>query len=161
METALSKELPGVTIYTDGGAAPNPGTGGWAAVLMWGGKERELRGGEVRTTNNRMELTAALEALAALKRRCRVELHTDSQYLQRGVTEWLPGWKRRNWRRKTGSIKNEDLWRALDAQLEKHEINWYWVRGHAGNHYNERCDALVGESIAELKQTGLRQIRHA
>lgn len=160
-EQVVTDKRPHVHIYTDGGAAPNPGTGGWAAVLLWGEKRREIRGGEVNTTNNRMEMTAAIEGLRALKRPCRVELHTDSQYLQRGVTEWLPGWKRRNWRRKTGSIKNEDLWRTLDTLLEKHDITWRWVRGHAGDYWNERCDELVGESIGELKRSGQDGIRYA
>lgn len=140
-----------MVVYTDGGCDPNPGTGGWGAVLICGSHERELSGGEPRTTNNRMEMTAAIEALSALKRPCRVSLYTDSEYLQKGITEWLPQWKRRNWRRKTGPVKNEDLWRRLDALTEMHHVTWHWLRGHAGHHYNERCDTLAGEAIRRQK----------
>lgn len=138
-----------VEIYTDGGCRPNPGTGGWAAVLLYGEKRRELSGWERNTTNNRMELTAAVRALEALKRPCEVVLHTDSEYLRLGMTEWLPAWKRRGWKRKEGSVKNVDLWQRLDALTAKHRVRWKWIRGHAGNAWNERCDELVGRAIAE------------
>ncbi len=135
-----------VNIYTDGGCDPNPGAGGWAAILLYKGHVKELSGGEADTTNNRMELIAAIRALEALTRRCRVCIHTDSQYLQRGITEWLPGWKRRHWMRKSGAVKNEDLWRRLDALAAKFDITWRWVPGHAGVEYNERCDVLAREA---------------
>ena len=144
-----------VHIYTDGGCDPNPGVGGWAAVLLYKGKERELSGAAETATNNRMELTAAIEALRALRRPCAVVMHTDSQYVQRGVTEWMANWKRRNWRGASGAVKNRDLWEALDAELQRHRVQWKWVRGHAGNPYNERCDELAGQAIVTLKQ-GLR-----
>ena len=140
-----------VEIYTDGSCSPNPGPGGWAALLRYHGKERELSGGEQHTTNNRMELTAAVRALQSLKRPCRVVLYTDSEYLRRGVAEWLPGWRRRNWRRKDGALANIDLWQALDAALQEHEIEWRWVRGHTGNLYNERVDRLAKSAIARSK----------
>jgi ribonuclease HI len=134
-----------VTIYTDGGADPNPGTGGWAAILIdrASGKAREISGGEPRATNNRMELTAAIRALETLKRPCRVRLFTDSQYLRKGITEWLPGWIARGWRRKDGELQNEDLWRRLAELIARHEVRWDWVRGHAGDKWNERADKLA------------------
>jgi len=140
-----------VLIYTDGGCDPNPGTGGWAAILIYKGRTKELSGGEPNTTNNRMELKAAINALKALTKRCPVTLHTDSQYVQRGITEWLPGWKRRGWLRGTGKVKNLELWQELDALAQKHDIEWRWVRGHAGHLYTERCDVLAGEAIRRLK----------
>ncbi len=140
-------ELPLVVIYTDGACSPNPGPGGWAAILRFGDQIKELTGFELDTTNNRMELTAALQALDALKRPCRVEIYTDSEYLKRGITEWLPGWRRRNWTRKDGELKNVDLWKALDAAINKHQITWNWVRGHAGIHANEHVDMLARQSI--------------
>jgi ribonuclease HI len=145
--------LPEVTVYTDGGADPNPGPGGWGVVLMHpaSGKTEELSGGEPQTTNNRMELTAAVRALAALRARCRVELFTDSQYLRRGVTEWLPGWIARGWRRKTGELLNEDLWRQLAEETVRHEIRWRWVKGHAGDRGNERADRLASAAIREQR----------
>ena len=136
-----------VTIYTDGGCNPNPGVGGWAAVLVYKHREKELTGGAPETTNNRMEMTAAIEALATLKRPCKVAMVTDSQYLQKGITEWLPNWKRRNWQRKGGPVKNQDLWQRLDKALDGHQVTWRWVRGHAGDYYNERCDELASEAI--------------
>ena len=151
--TARGAARTDVTIYTDGGCDPNPGTGGWAAVLLYKAVVKELSGGEQETTNNRMELTAAIRALEALKRACKVTLHTDSQYLQKGITEWLPGWKKRGWKRKEGAVKNEDLWRALDALCDRHDVTWKWVRGHAGNFYNERCDELAQERITALKRS--------
>ncbi|HLX09367.1 MAG TPA: ribonuclease HI [Thermoanaerobaculia bacterium] len=145
--------LTSVTIYTDGGADPNPGPGGWGALLIHpaSGTPRELRGGEPRTTNNRMELTAAIRALGALREPCRVELHTDSQYLRRGVTEWLPGWIARGWRRKDGELQNEDLWRELAAAIERHQIRWHWVKGHAGDRHNARADQLATIAIREQR----------
>ena len=139
--------LPQVEIYTDGACSPNPGPGGWAALLRYKDTERELSGGEADTTNNRMELTAAVQALQSLKKPCRVVIYTDSEYLRRGITEWLPGWRKRNWRRKTGTLANIDLWQALDAALQQLEIEWIWVRGHAGNKYNERVDAQAKKAI--------------
>jgi ribonuclease HI len=143
--------LPEITVYTDGGADPNPGPGGWGVVLIHSasGKASEMKGGEPRTTNNRMELTAAIRALEALKRRCRVRLYTDSQYLRKGITEWLPGWVRRGWKRKDGELQNEDLWRRLAELILEHDIRWDWVKGHAGNRWNERADQLATLAIRE------------
>lgn len=133
-----------VCIYTDGACSGNPGPGGWAAILSYNGHERELSGGEPATTNNRMELIAAISALEALKEPCEVELWTDSQYLARAVNEgWLAGWKRRGWRRKEGELKNPELWQALDALLARHNVSFNWLKGHDGHEYNERCDALA------------------
>jgi len=140
-------ELPLVIIYTDGACDPNPGPGGWAALLRFGAHEKTLTGGETQTTNNRMELSAAVEALKALKKPCQVDLYTDSEYLKRGITEWLPNWRRRGWKRKGGALANVDLWQALDAALGQHQITWHWVRGHAGNRDNERVDALAVSAI--------------
>jgi len=138
---------PQVTIYTDGACDPNPGPGGWAAILRFGRTEKVLSGGEPETTNNRMELTAALRALQALKEPCQVELYTDSEYLQRGITEWLPGWKAKNWKRKGGALANLDLWQALDAALAGHTVRWRWVKGHAGVALNQRADRLARQAI--------------
>lgn len=132
-----------VLIYTDGACDPNPGTGGWAAVLVYGGHYKELSGGERRTTNNRMEITAAVRALEVLKRPCSAVIYTDSEYLKKGITMWLPAWKRRGWKRKTGSVKNLDLWQELHALVQRHKVEWRWVRAHAGEPLNERCDALA------------------
>ena len=133
-----------VCIYTDGACSGNPGPGGWAAILSYNGHERELSGGEPATTNNRMELIAAISALEALKEPCEVELWTDSQYLARAVNEgWLAGWKRRGWRRKEGELKNPELWQALDTLLARHKVSFNWLKGHDGHEYNERCDALA------------------
>jgi ribonuclease HI len=149
------KPLPHVIVHTDGGAAPNPGPGGWAAILSFGDREKELKGGEVNTTNNRMELMAAISALEALKRPCRVDLHTDSQYLRNGIMQYIANWKRNGWRTADKKpVKNVDLWQRLDAALGSHEIRWHWVKGHAGHDLNERADALVGEAIAEIRNTG-------
>jgi ribonuclease HI len=155
--SAATEETPEVTIYTDGGADPNPGRGGWAAILLdpATGKVRELSGGEPRATNNRMELTAAIRALESLTRPCRVKLFTDSQYLRKGITEWLPGWIARGWRRKDGELQNEDLWRRLAELIGSHKIHWGWVKGHAGNKWNERADELATLAIREQrKQSG-------
>ncbi len=142
-----------VEIYTDGACKGNPGPGGWGALLRYRGKERELWGGEPNTTNNRMELMAAIQALEALKRPCRVTLTTDSRYLQQGVTEWLANWKRRGW--KTAGrqpVKNIDLWKRLDEAMSRHDIEWHWVRGHTGHPENERADRLANRAIEALRE---------
>ncbi len=140
-----------VTIYTDGACRGNPGPGGWGALLIAGSKQRELWGGEADTTNNRMELTAAIEALKALKRTCDVTLYTDSVYVKNGITSWMASWKRRGWRTASKQpVKNKDLWQALDREAERHRIDWRWVRGHDGNPGNEHADALANRGIDEL-----------
>lgn len=133
-----------VEIYTDGACSGNPGPGGWGAVLRYGGHEKELSGGEAATTNNRMELLAAIRSLEELKRPCRVDIYTDSQYVQKGVTEWLKGWKAKGW---PARIKNQDLWQELDKLLEKHDVSFHWVRGHSGHPENERADVLARKAI--------------
>ena len=141
-----------VEIYTDGACRGNPGVGGWGELLRFRDRELELFGGEPATTNNRMELTAAIQALAALKRRCEVALYTDSQYVRHGITTWLVDWKRRDWRTSDRKpVKNQDLWRQLDALAAKHDIAWHWVRGHTGHPENERADALANRGIDELR----------
>ncbi|MDZ7811535.1 MAG: ribonuclease HI [Arhodomonas sp.] len=143
-----------VEIFTDGACRGNPGPGGWGAVLRYGEHERELWGGEPETTNNRMELTAAIEALASLKRRCEVDLTTDSEYLRKGITEWLPNWKRRGWRTSARKpVKNADLWQRLDELAGEHTVHWQWVRGHTGHPENERADDLANRGIDELRET--------
>lgn len=133
-----------VTIYTDGACSGNPGPGGWGALLSFNGVEKELSGGEAETTNNRMELTAVIEALKALKEPCAVELFTDSQYIEKALNEgWLESWKRKGWKRKGGELKNIELWRELDGLLSIHSVGFKWVRGHADNEMNNRCDALA------------------
>jgi ribonuclease HI len=137
-----------VTIYTDGACRKNPGPGGWAAVLIYQGKQKTLAGSAPSTTNNRMELTAAIEALNALKRPCAVELYTDSEYVQKGIHTWLPRWKKRGFRTADGGpVKNQDLWEKLDQAANRHEVAWKWVRGHAGNQFNELCDQLAKEAL--------------
>ncbi len=146
-----------VTIYTDGGCRGNPGLGGWGALLVYKGRERELWGGEPHTTNNRMELMAAIVALETLTRGCPVDVHTDSQYLRNGITAWIRGWKANGW--KTASkqpVKNEDLWRRLDAARERHTVNWHWVRGHDGQAENERAHNLAQRGIAEQEEIAKR-----
>ena len=141
-----------VRIYTDGACSGNPGPGGWGAILIYGESEREISGGEAHTTNNRMELLAAIEALEALKRPCRVDLFTDSQYLRQGVTEWIHGWKRRDWRTADKKpVKNEDLWRRVDVARERHDVSWHWVKGHASDPLNNRVDALAVAAMAPFK----------
>jgi ribonuclease HI len=137
-----------VEIFTDGACSGNPGPGGWGAILRWDGQERELSGGEAETTNNRMELTAAIEALNALKRAVRVDLHTDSTYVKDGITKWIHGWKAKGWKTAAKKpVKNQDLWRALDAALADHEVTWHWVKGHSGHPENERADALARAAL--------------
>ena len=151
-ELVMDDAAPEVEIWTDGGCKPNPGPGGWAALLRSGGHERELTGGEAATTNNRMELTAAAMALEALTRPCRVALHTDSQYVRNGITRWHTGWVRRNWRNAAGDpVANMDLWKRLLAAEKPHQVDWRWVRGHAGNPENERVDALATEAREKLE----------
>ncbi len=140
-------ELETVTIYTDGACDPNPGSGGWAALLRYGKHEKILTGSASETTNNRMELTAAVEAFRVLKRPCRVIIYTDSEYLRNGITRWMPAWRRRNWRRKGGALANVDLWQALDAAIQGHQVEWQWVRGHVGIVDNERVDKLARQMI--------------
>ena len=133
-----------VTIYPDGACSGNPGPGGWGAILKAGEAERELSGGEEETTNNRMELTAVIESLNALKRPCEVELYTDSQYVANAINlGWLENWKKRGWKRKDGKLLNPELWQKLDSLLETHKVTFHWVKGHADNEYNNRCDALA------------------
>jgi ribonuclease HI len=139
--------LSRVTIYTDGACVPNPGPGGWAALLRFSTHEKTLTGSAPDTTNNRMELTAAVEALKAINRACQVDIYTDSEYLKRGITEWLPNWQRRGWKRKGGALANVDLWQALEAALSQHTVTWHWVRGHAGDPHNERVDRLANAAI--------------
>jgi len=142
-----------VVIYSDGGAKPNPnGPGGWAALLIYGDVEKEISGGERSTTNNRMELTAACEALESLSRPCEVEFYTDSEYLQKGISEWLPNWIKRNWRTAAGKpVLNQDLWERLYAATQRHTIRWKWTRGHAGNRYNERVDQLATKAREKIR----------
>jgi ribonuclease HI len=141
---------PTVEIFTDGACRGNPGPGGWAAILRYGDTEKELSGGDPATTNNRMEMMAAIAALEALKRPCRVRLYTDSQYVRDGITRWLPGWKTRSWRTADKKpVKNVDLWQRLDAAAARHQIDWIWVRGHAGHPENERADALARAAVPQ------------
>jgi ribonuclease HI len=148
----MSGARPLVVIHTDGACSGNPGPGGWGAILTFGGHEKELKGGELHTTNNRMELTAAIEALQALNKPCEVDLHTDSQYLRNGITSWIHGWKRNGWRTADKKpVKNADLWRKLDEALARHTVRWHWLRGHAGHDLNERADQLARAAIAEIR----------
>jgi len=141
-----------VTIHTDGACSGNPGPGGYGAILEWDGRVREIKGGEPHTTNNRMELMAAIAALEALKRPVTVDLHTDSQYLRNGIMTWINGWKRNGWKTADKKpVKNVDLWQRLEAALARHTVRWHWVRGHAGHDLNERADALAREAIAEVR----------
>lgn len=140
-----------VTIYTDGACRGNPGPGGWGALLSWGEHDRELCGGEARTTNNRMELMAAIQALNALSRPCRVALYTDSNYVRQGITQWMHNWKANGWKTAAKKpVKNAQLWRELDAACQRHEIEWHWVKGHAGDAGNEAADALANRGIDEM-----------
>ena len=141
-----------VTVYTDGACSGNPGPGGWGAILIVGGHEKELKGGEPATTNNRMELMAAIASLETLKRPSLVDVHTDSQYLRNGIMTWIHQWKRNGWRTSDRKpVKNEDLWRRLEEALERHRVRWHWVRGHSGHEFNERADRLAREAIAAIR----------
>ena len=143
-----------VQIFTDGACSGNPGPGGWGAVLRFDGKEKELKGGEALTTNNRMELMAAISALETLKRDCNVDMFTDSNYLRDGITKWIHSWRRNDWRTaEKKPVKNAELWQRLDAALGRHDIRWHWVRGHAGHAENERADALAREGMAPFKRS--------
>ena len=137
-----------VVIHTDGACEGNPGPGGWAAVLEYGGVRKEISGGVIATTNNRMELCAALEALLRLKEPCQVDVFTDSEYLRDGITKWIHAWKAKGWKKK---VKNRDLWQALDAAVARHKVDWHWVRGHAGHPLNERCDLLATQEAQKFK----------
>ena len=140
-----------IEIFTDGACKGNPGPGGWGALLRYGAKEKELWGGDKSTTNNRMELQAAIEGLKALTRPCSVVLTTDSQYVKQGINEWLAGWKKRGWKTAAKQpVKNQDLWQALDEQCQRHEVEWRWVKGHAGHAENERADQLANKGVAEV-----------
>ncbi|MBI5940778.1 MAG: ribonuclease HI [Caulobacterales bacterium] len=142
---------PKVLIYTDGACRGNPGPGGWGAILISNGREKELCGGEPATTNNRMELMAAIRALEALNKPCKVELHTDSTYVKNGVTQWIHGWKARGWKTADRSpVKNEDLWKRIDQARARHEVDWRWVKGHAGHELNERADVLANKGMKEM-----------
>jgi ribonuclease HI len=142
-----------ITLYSDGACEGNPGPGGWAAILMYKQHQREICGGAPATTNNRMELQAAVEGLRALREPCEVEFFTDSQYVRTGISEWLKDWKARGWKTKDKkAVKNEELWRQLDAESAKHEITWKWLKGHAGHEMNERCDLLARTEILKLRQ---------
>ena len=143
-----------VIIFSDGGCHGNPGPGAWAAVLQYGKHVREITGGIAATTNNRMELMAAIESLNLLKETCDIDFHTDSEYVRNGITQWLAGWKRNGWRTAAKKpVKNADLWQQLDAANARHTVRWHWVKGHAGNDLNERCDELVQEAIAKVKDS--------
>ncbi|MBA4343756.1 MAG: ribonuclease HI [Methylibium sp.] len=142
---------PKVVVYTDGACKGNPGPGGWGAWLRSGEHEREMFGGERNTTNNRMELTAVIEALASLKRSCKVAIYTDSEYVRKGMTEWIGGWQRRGWKTADNKpVKNAELWQRLEALRQLHEVDWHWVKGHAGDPGNERADALANRGVASL-----------
>lgn len=152
----MSNQKKVVKIYTDGACSGNPGLGGWGAVLLWNGYERELYGGQECTTNNQMELTAAVRALNALKGACAVDLYTDSIYVRNGMSAWIENWKRSNWRTSSKkTVKNVELWQALDGIRSRHEVRWHWVKGHVGCLYNERADALARKAIAEYRETGV------
>ena len=149
--------MPNVDAFTDGACRGNPGPGGWGVVLKSGGQVKELSGGEPATTNNRMELKAAIEALTALKQPCKVDLYTDSQYVRSGITEWLPAWRARGWRTADKKpVKNQDLWEALAALAARHDVTWHWVKGHSGHVENERADELANEGIDAMLRGVLR-----
>ena len=148
----MAKQPETLDIWTDGACSGNPGPGGWGAILKWGDHEKELNGGEAETTNNRMELLAALQALRAVKRAVPIRLHTDSVYLKDGITQWMIGWKANGWRTASKKpVKNKDLWEALDSEIEGHSISWHWVKGHAGDEMNERADALARAGMDPFK----------
>jgi ribonuclease HI len=148
-------EGPHVIVHTDGACSGNPGPGGWGAILTYGEHEKQLSGGEPHTTNNRMELMAAIAALEALKRPSTVELHTDSKYVHDGISKWIHGWKRNGWRNaEKKPVKNQDLWQRLDLAMQRHEVHWRWVKGHAGHDMNERADALARQAIKDQRAKG-------
>jgi len=152
-EKDKSGSMTKVEIFTDGACKGNPGTGGWGALLVTDGHEKEIFGGELNTTNNRMELRAVIEALTALTRPCEVVLHTDSQYVQKGISEWIHGWKARGWKTAAKEpVKNDDLWKALDAAQQAHTVQWKWVRGHNGHPGNERADVLANKGVASIRR---------
>ncbi|MBS0225583.1 MAG: ribonuclease HI [Proteobacteria bacterium] len=145
-----------IEAHTDGACLGNPGPGGWAALLRYGAHERELHGGEAQTTNNRMELMAAIRALEALTEPCQVALHTDSRYVQQGISEWLAGWRRRGWKTAGGDpVKNQDLWQRLDEARSNHQVEWKWVKGHAGDPDNERVDMLARDEAIKMKEMAI------
>ena len=145
---------PQVVIYTDGACSGNPGPGGWGAVMLSGESRREICGGEPGSTNNRMEMMAAIQALEALKKPCKVDLHTDSTYVMKGISEWIHAWKRRGWRTADNKpVKNDDLWRRLDEARSRHDVKWHWVKGHAGHELNERADELARQGLSDARVT--------
>ena len=151
MNDKVSETSAWIEIYADGACKGNPGPGGWGAWLSYDGREKELFGGDPSTTNNRMELTAVIRALEALKRPCKAKIYTDSIYVQKGITEWIHGWKLRNWRTSDKKpVKNDDLWRELDQLAQQHQIEWHWVKGHAGHAGNERADQLANRGVETL-----------
>ncbi len=144
-----------IAIYTDGACRGNPGPGGWGVLLIYGNHEKTLSGAEVATTNNRMELMAAIQGLAAVSDACKIDLYTDSQYVQKGISIWIEGWKARGWRKADKSpVKNSDLWKALDAEASRHQVKWHWVKGHSGHPENDRVDQLANEAIDEMMRKG-------
>jgi ribonuclease HI len=145
-----------VEIFTDGACSGNPGPGGWGAILRYGGTEKELNGGEPATTNNRMEMMAAIMAIEAVKRPCEIHLHTDSEYLRQGITTWIHGWKARGWKTADKKpVKNVDLWQRLEAAIETHDVHWHWVKGHSGHVENERADELARLAIRQMKDASI------
>jgi ribonuclease HI len=151
LKEEAAQDQQAVTIFTDGACKGNPGPGGWGAILRWNGEEREMFGGDPATTNNRMEMTAVIEALTSLKRPCRVAVYTDSQYVQKGISEWISGWKRRGWKTAAKEpVKNVDLWKRLDSLAAGHTVTWHWVRGHDGHAENERADALANRGVESV-----------
>ena len=148
----MSKQSTSVEIYTDGACSGNPGPGGWGAILIWGDHRKELNGGEAQTTNNRMELMAAISALEALKKGVEADLYTDSAYVRNGISSWIHGWKRNGWRTADKRpVKNVELWQRLEQALARHQVNWHWIKGHAGHPENERADELAREGMAAFK----------
>ncbi|MBS0290507.1 MAG: ribonuclease HI [Proteobacteria bacterium] len=146
-----------VKMYTDGACSGNPGPGGWGVVLLYGMQQKTLNGAEANTTNNRMELMAAIEGLKALKRSCHVEVTTDSEYVKKGITEWMKSWKLKNWRTANNKpVKNQDLWQALDEEIKRHHVTWHWVKGHSGHPENEKADTLAREAILTLNHKGIK-----
>jgi len=156
MTTAAAGAKPAVTVYTDGACSGNPGPGGWGAILVSGHHRKEISGGEAMTTNNRMELMAAIAALEALKKPSRVDLHTDSKYVKDGIGTWIHGWKQRGWKTADKKpVKNVELWQRLDQARSRHEVHWHWVRGHAGHTENERADELAREGMQPFRRGGV------